>query len=139
MVDLSLCPFCGSKPETPFENLRDSGDMEDVVKVWTMHHHCRGIDMWIEGNDAEECGENWNRRSGVAQRALDPKGKMTKIAAECHRAKWQFDLNEDFRPSKSAARALILQAFHELHRIGDMAIKARDSYAVTSTECEEGK
>jgi hypothetical protein len=74
-----------------------------------------------------------------AQGRLDPKGEMTKIAAECHRAKWQFDLSEDFQPSKSAARALILQAFHELHRIGDLAMKARDSYAVTSTEGGEGK
>lgn len=68
-----------------------------------------------------------------AQTRLDPKGEMTKIAAECHRAKWRFDLSGDFQPSKTAARALILQAFHELHRIGDMAIKARDAYSLSST------
>jgi hypothetical protein len=59
----------------------------------------------------------------------EARGELTKIAAECHRAKWQFDLSEDYQPSKSSARALILQAFHELHRIGDLAMKARDAYA----------
>lgn len=51
---------------------------------------------------------------------------LTKLAAECHRAKWQFDLSEDFRPSRAYARALILKGFAELHRIGDVALKMRD-------------
>ena len=58
---------------------------------------------------------------------MNSKAALTKLAAELHRAKWQFDLSEDFQPSKSAARALILQAFHELRRIGDLALKYRDA------------
>lgn len=63
-MTLLPCPFCASMSETPFENLRDAEDMEDVVKVWTIHHHCRGIDIWIEGGDAQECEANWNSRNG---------------------------------------------------------------------------
>lgn len=50
--------------------------------------------------------------------------KLINMAADCHRSKWQFDLNEDYRPTAGAARDLILKAFRELHRIGDVAIKA---------------
>lgn len=39
---------------------------------------------------------------------------LTKIAAECHRTKWQFDKEEDRK------------AFEALHRIGDEALKLRD-------------
>ena len=56
---------------------------------------------------------------------MKAKSALTKIAAECHRAKWQFDLSEDYRPSPAAARALIAKAFDELHRIGDVALKMR--------------
>jgi len=66
----------------------------------------------------------------------NPTRELTAIAAECHRAKWQFGLNEDFKPSKSEARALILQAFHELHRIGDLAMKARDAVTVSRPDRE---
>ena len=66
----------------------------------------------------------------------NPTRELTAIAAECHRVKWQFDLSEDFQPSKSAARALILQAFHELHRIGDLAMKARDAVTVSRPDRE---
>ena len=51
---------------------------------------------------------------------------LTKIAAECHRAKWQFDLSADYRPTAAVARAMIPKAFDELHRIGDEALKLRD-------------
>lgn len=54
------------------------------------------------------------------------KGMLTKIAAECHRAKWQFDLSEDYKPSAAAARALIVKGFEELHRIGDWALANRN-------------
>jgi hypothetical protein len=62
MSDLLPCPFCSAAPEVPFENCRDDPDGDGLLKVWTMHHHCRGIDMWVEGADAEECAANWNRR-----------------------------------------------------------------------------
>lgn len=40
---------------------------------------------------------------------------LIKVAAECHRAKWQFDNDKD--PTG-------IVAFRELHRIGDMAKQA---------------
>lgn len=58
---------------------------------------------------------------------MNGRAAMTKIAAECHRAKWQFALSEDYKPNAKVARALILQAFDELHRLGDMALKLRDT------------
>lgn len=54
----------------------------------------------------------------------DARGDLTGLAADCHRSKWEFDLSEDFTPTAKAARALILTAFRQLHRIGDRAIKA---------------
>lgn len=60
MSDLLPCQFCNARPEPPFENLRDSEDMEEVVKVWTIHHRCNAICIWIEGDDAAECIERWN-------------------------------------------------------------------------------
>ena len=77
------------------------------------------------------------RHHTPAQSMPIPKGELTKIASECHRAKWQFDLSEDFQPSKSSARALILQAFHEIHRIGDIALKLRDATALSSTDGDQ--
>jgi len=59
----------------------------------------------------------------TADRAISA---LTKIAAECHRAKWQFDLSEDYRPTAAVARSMIPKAFDELHRIGDEALKLRD-------------
>jgi hypothetical protein len=53
----------------------------------------------------------------------DNRASLIKIAAECHRAKWQFDLSEDYRPTAKVSRAMIENAFNELHRIGDMALK----------------
>jgi hypothetical protein len=59
----------------------------------------------------------------------DNRAALTKIAAECHRAKWAFDLSEDYRPTAKVSRAMIGNAFKELHRIGDMALKLRDALA----------
>lgn len=50
---------------------------------------------------------------------------ITKLAAECHRAKWAFDLSEDYRPTAAAARGMIRKGFDELHRIGDLALEYR--------------
>ncbi len=72
------------------------------------------------------------RASGYAAMDSD-RGNLTKLAAECHRAKWEFDLSEDYQPSKPAARQLIKAAFNALHRIGDLALKLRDASAITST------
>jgi hypothetical protein len=63
---------------------------------------------------------------GAAQAAPD-RGALTKIAAECHRAKWEFNRSEDYKPNAKVARAMILKAFDELHRIGDMALRLRDA------------
>lgn len=61
-----------------------------------------------------------------AQLATARKALIT-VAAECHRAKWQFDLSEDYRPTAAAARDLIGKSFDELHRIGDLATAANDT------------
>jgi hypothetical protein len=53
------------------------------------------------------------------------KSDLTNLAAELHRAKWQFDLSDEYTPTKAVARQLILNAFNELHRIGDIALKMR--------------
>lgn len=50
---------------------------------------------------------------------------LTELAAECHRAKWEFDLSEDYRPTAAVARAMIPKAFDALHRIGDAAMTFR--------------
>ncbi len=57
------CPLCNARLEEPFENLRDDGD-EPPTKVWTIHHHCHGIDLWITGADAEECLNHWDSLIG---------------------------------------------------------------------------
>lgn len=69
---------------------------------------------------------------------MNGRSALTKLAAECHRAKWQFDLSEDYRPSAKAARALIEKAFDELHRIGDLAMKMRESVPVSRPHRETG-
>jgi hypothetical protein len=51
---------------------------------------------------------------------------LTKIAAECHRAKWQFDFSDENRLPVGQARDIVKRAFAELHRIGDMALKLRN-------------
>jgi hypothetical protein len=51
--------------------------------------------------------------------------ELTKLAAECHRAKWQFDVNSDQKLPAAEARRLVAKAFDELHRIGDLALKHR--------------
>jgi hypothetical protein len=57
----------------------------------------------------------------------EAKSVLTEIAAECHRAKWEFDLSDDYRPTPAVARSLITKGFAELHRIGDRALKLRDA------------
>jgi hypothetical protein len=57
---------------------------------------------------------------------VNPRAALTKIAAECHRAKWQFDFNDENRLPVAQDRDMVKRAFDELHRIGDMAIKLRE-------------
>lgn len=52
---------------------------------------------------------------------------LTKLAAECHRSKWQFDFNDENRLRVGQARDMVKRAFGELHRIGDLALKLRDA------------
>ena len=53
------------------------------------------------------------------------------IAAECHVAKCEFDMNDKEPPLKAAvARVLVDKA---LHRIGDIAIKAMDAALAPGT------
>jgi hypothetical protein len=65
---------------------------------------------------------------------ISAESELTKLAAECHRAKWQFDINDEQKISVAAATGLATRAFQELHRIGDMALKARDAFAVSRPE-----
>lgn len=90
--------------------------------------------------------EDWHRQRreiegfrSAAQRQSD-RGDLTKLAAECHRAKWEFDLSSEGQPpSKSELRELANNTFRALHRIGDMALKLRDASSVPSTDREGGK
>lgn len=52
---------------------------------------------------------------------------LIQIAAACHRAKWQFDFNDENRLPVRQARDMVKRAFGELHRIGDMAHKAAEA------------
>lgn len=76
-------------------------------------------------DDASPTDEVQALKSEIDRLRKEQMGVLTKFAAECHRTKWQFDLSEDYQPTKSAARTLIVKAFDELHRIGDMALKIR--------------
>lgn len=57
-------------------------------------------------------------------------GELTKIAAECHRTKWQFDFSDENRLPIGRARDMVKRAFCELQRIGDLALKARDALVI---------
>lgn len=86
----------------------------------------------------------WDNKAGIiahlrapAQGPLD-RSALTQIAAECHRAKWQFDLDEEYKVSAVEAQRKVVRAFNELHRIGDMAMKLRDGVALPSTDGKGG-
>lgn len=49
-----------------------------------------------------------------------------RIAADCHRSKWQFDINAESPPNVYDARRLVHKAFDELQRIGNIAMHERD-------------
>ena len=51
---------------------------------------------------------------------------LIKIAAACHRSKWQFSADEENRLPAAEARRLVQKAFYALHDIGDMANKAAE-------------
>lgn len=57
---------------------------------------------------------------------MSTRAALTKIAAECHRAKWQFDFSDENRLPVGQARDMVKRAFGELHRIGDLALKLRN-------------
>jgi hypothetical protein len=91
-----------------------------------LRHAFDGQDVVVKNLMLRKANDCIEQLLGVAQTSGE-RGNLTKIAAECHRAKWEFGLSEDFQPSKSSARALIANAFNALHRIGDMALKLRDA------------
>lgn len=51
-------------------------------------------------------------------------GPLTKLAVECHRSKWQFDINDETKISVAEAGTLVRRAFQTLRRIGNMAMQA---------------
>jgi NTP pyrophosphatase (non-canonical NTP hydrolase) len=65
------------------------------------------------------------RRQSPAVTA-DEASDLVKLAAECHRAKWVFQVDEEAPPRAHEARQLVVKAFDELHRIGDMAREMYD-------------
>jgi hypothetical protein len=46
---------------------------------------------------------------------------LLKLAAECHREKWAFDISDEEQLKKANAYELANRAFAKLQRIGDMA------------------
>ena len=65
--------------------------------------------------------------AGLRAQISNARKALTEIAALAHRWKWEFDLSEDQKPSGAQARNLITQGFDSLHRLGDQALKSRDS------------
>jgi hypothetical protein len=55
------------------------------------------------------------------------KSDLIKLAAECHRSKWQFVVDEEAPPTRAAAISMMNRAFDELHRLGDMALKLKEA------------
>lgn len=74
--------------------------------------------MFVEVSQPAQCS------AGIAAPA--ERSSFTKLAAECHRAKWQFDVSAEQKLNPKDARDLVAKAFDALHRIGDMAMKLRD-------------
>jgi hypothetical protein len=58
---------------------------------------------------------------------MSHRGDLIKLAAECHRSKWQFGVDEESRPTRREAISLLNHAFDELHRIGDLAMQMKDA------------
>lgn len=72
------------------------------------------------------CGQG-NDDKRATDKGREEIGNLTKLAAECHRAKWQFDFNNsEIRIGINVARRLLSKAFDELHRIGDLALTMRN-------------
>jgi hypothetical protein len=106
--------------------------------------------VWPDGAVSWYSARPWNVRAQPVYASPSPIPEapgggiaaLTKLAAECHRAKWQFDLSEDYRPTAKVARGLIAMAFRELHRIGDIALKMRDEIRALKPQdggnCEHG-
>lgn len=92
---------------------------------------CDGRGIYPSGASCISCEGTGRVGRGDGPAALERTAgrytALTKIAAECHRSKWQFDLSEDYKPSAAAARSLIKKSFDELHRIGDAVLKLRDA------------
>jgi hypothetical protein len=65
--------------------------------------------------------------------------ELTKLAAECHRAKWQFDFSDENRLPISQARDMVKRAFGELHRIGDLAMKASAALRALAAARQRGE
>jgi hypothetical protein len=113
-------------------------DVAATPRAYRLDHPALGIELSIHQPDEDWAKRGWTVTPlyGADAQARQERSDLTKLAAECHRAKWEFDLSEDSQPSKSAARALITNAFNALHRIGDMALKLRDASSVPPTPRE---
>lgn len=111
------CPMCGADDLMRGECFTQ-GSIEKEAAVRCAKCTCRASLI------------DWQAR-GVAQGSAD-RGALTKIAAECHRAKWEFDISGEETPLKAAAaRELVDKAFRALHRIGDIALKLRAESAAS--------
>lgn len=91
------------------------------ARIAELEENERAYEATIGKKTFQEVADRIRELEGDLRRSRE---KLINMAADCHRSKWQFDLNEDYRPTAGAARDLILKAFRELHRIGDVAIKA---------------
>ena len=87
----------------------------------------------------KEAGEMWvrkdNRIEALEAALRNARVSIIAIAAECHVAKCEFDMNDKEPPLKAAvARVLVDKA---LHRIGDIAIKAMDAALAPGQDIDE--
>jgi hypothetical protein len=78
-------------------------------------------------NNHQNIVDLMNENARLKDALASARKALTEIAALAHRWKWQFDLSEDQKPSGAQARNLITQGFDSLHRLGDQALKSRDS------------
>jgi hypothetical protein len=113
----------------PAEGTPTKEDFAKWCRVW--HDTCDTILEMLglpgHGSPAEAIDKVSHYLAGRPSPAASDSGSdLTKIAAECHRAKWQFDVNDEMPLSAKEGRTLAARAFEQLHRIGDLALKMRD-------------
>jgi hypothetical protein len=99
--------------------------VREALEAEGLGMHVKLIDMAIEDV------------AGLRAQIANAKKALTEIAALAHRWKWQFDLSEDQKLNGAQTRNLITQGFDSLHRLGDQALKSRDSLNTAQGKSDE--